>query len=478
MVKLSSVSKRWVGLLGAVAAALCVERLGIHGHPLDPPARTLWAAGLMLLPLAAVMEGAERARAGCGVGAAVGIWSLFALTESAHVVQLSPWAFAMAAVPCAAVAFRWPGPGLVLVPLLAGLPPLLRAPPPPTPAPGAGVELLLITVDTVRADAGLLSAAGLVGAPGWHTTTAIAAAPWTPPAMTSLWLGRSVLDHGGGVEIDGRISQPHAGWSSSLPAVWSARGKRTEAVVSNPYLRAAAGFGVGVDRFWHHGDAREAHLVLHTFDATRHRLTGTDPAAGRSRDDRVVALALDRLHDPHGPAFLWVHLLEPHEHAHHTGVDLAAAYASAVAETGPRVARLVAAAGDATVVVVGDHGESLGEEGRLGHGRHPAAEVVEVPLGVRHGPTVEHGGGPPIDFVDLGGWLQVLADDARVPLVGGGAAVVAGVRGQPSAAFVWDSTTHTATPLSETVSVGPPGAPPSDAVRAALHALGYMDAEP
>jgi hypothetical protein len=404
-------------------------------------------------------------------------WSIYVLTETSHVVGGSPWLWFLAAGPVAGWAWHAPRWSLVSVPLFAALPLLLRPAPDVPVAATLSPQLLVITVDTLRADTHIWEAAGIADNPAWWTTRALAAAPWTPPSMTSLWLGEDVVTHGGGIEVGGRVSWPRGGWGTAWPVVAQRAGLRTEAIVSNPHLRREAGFATGFDAFWHTDDARERHLVLHTFDATLRRWQRGDTFRGRTRDATVVRFARPRIR---GAAdVLWVHLLEPHEYGrriHSTDpAHLQQAYSRAVAQTGRHLRELVAQAGDATVVIVADHGESLGEDGRWGHGRTATAEVLEVPLAVRHSPTVSNPPDGTVSLPDIGRWLAEVLVQPERPLVSTPAPRIAGVRGEPEVQYRWDARTRTTIPEAAPVEAGPPGEAPGPTVREALEALGYLE---
>ena len=465
-------------LVVAASGVIAVECLAGPMHPLDPLPR--W--GLALLVTALALGGF----AGFGrlvsrramLPAAVVLWGLYACTEAAHAAGGSPWMWSLLVLPMAAAANAWPRASAGCIPLAALGVVLVRPPMEAgSPSAGSGVRLLVITVDTIRADAGLFDAAGLTAADGWWTATALSAAPWTPPSMTSLWLGHDVTDHGGGIEVDGRVSLPRGGMEGAWPARWAEAGAMAEAVVSNPHLRAEMGFREGFRAFWHADGAREQHLVLHTLDATLQRITGADPYRGRTRDDRVVAHALSRIDA--GVDVLWVHLLEPHEYDRRTSSTLPrerrTAYQRAVKETAARVARLVKAASHATIVVVGDHGESLGENLRWGHGRQPVAEVLEVPLAIRHAPTKAQPPSAPAALPSLGSWLADLATHPERPYAGGELPQIAGVRGLPLRRYRWRAGMRLATPVAEDVVPGPLGSVPDETVRQALEELGYVE---
>jgi len=97
-----------------------------------------------------------------------------------------------------------------------------------------------------------------------------------------------------------------------------------------------------------------------------------------------------------------------------------ALYDAEVRDTDARIGRLIAAAGeDALVVVVGTHGESLGEHGYFyDHGETLAEPTLRVPLVVR-GPGVEVGrSSAQLGLIDVG---PTILDQLVLPSLGAGA---------------------------------------------------------
>jgi len=103
-------------------------------------------------------------------------------------------------------------------------------------------DILLITVDTVRADAGLMnvgkwtSQSPFTPTRGWtHFTTAVAPAPWTLPSLHSILTSMPVRKHGGGLPTTSGQSA-RMGGSFGVPYVLQQAGYETVAVVSNPHI--------------------------------------------------------------------------------------------------------------------------------------------------------------------------------------------------------------------------------------------------
>ncbi len=336
----------------------------LRPHPLDPGPGALGLAGLAATGLLAGLLGLVLPRRGVAL-----VWALVWVPELARLHGASAW---LALVTLALVAL----PGRAALGLGLGgasLLPLLRPLPGPPVAEGAPGPVL-VTVDTVRADSAFL--AGMAGATaGCAQGTAVSAAPWTLPAVASLWTGLPAVDHGAGAPAAGQ------GWTGLAPGErgLGAHGAVT-AVLSNPHLRPAVGFGAGLARVLHADEARHPSLIVQILAGWRGRLWGQPSPWDATRDARVTDAAAALL-AADSPGLLWVHLLSPHEHARHDegpppGPPRSAlgagpvAYHHNIAWTAQRAAALVQAARDAgrPVLVVADHGESFGEDGHTGHG--------------------------------------------------------------------------------------------------------------
>ena len=403
------------------------------------------------------------------------LWPVLAWTEGAHAAAGSPLVWGLGALPFAVLALWAPRVAVAASPLLGLVVPLARPGALPTTVEARAGDrpgVLLITVDTIRTDARLLEQAIVDPSGRWELTTATTAAPWTPPAMTSLWLGLPVEAHGGGIELNKRITWPRgAGFADAFASHWQQAGRRAEGIASNPYLRAEAGFSTGFDAFWHSSNSREPHLLVHVLRASFARLTGHDSRVGLTRDARVTAFAVERLKSDTAD-LVWVHLLEPHEYRRRRGAPRQA-YAACVRQTAQRLQQLIAAAGDRTIIIVGDHGESLGEDGIWGHGRHLRPEVLEVPLAIRW-PTAT----PKTrwNIPRVGVLIRSLALHSRPPATGSGPVPVSGVRGADALTrWHWSPDSQVATAQAGLVEPGPVQPLPDASTYAALEALGYMD---
>lgn len=234
--------------------------------------------------------------------------------------------------------------------------------------------LVLITVDTLRFD----HAAQLLAQ---QPLQAVSAAPWTLPAMDSLMLGVSAVEHGGGRRGERGITRPKG---ELLAERLSRQGYASSAWVCNPHLRRELGFDRGFDSYMHTDDWRDPVLLRLLVDDRFQRWTGRIPRIWRARDRALIALATQDVEQGLNGRFVWLHILGPHEYlrdpASQVITDPADLYALAVERTAQDLAPLLQAIPAGTrVLIISDHGESLGEGGRWGHGTELSDPQLLVP---------------------------------------------------------------------------------------------------
>ena len=272
------------------------------------------------------------------------------------------------------------------------------APPPP--------DVLLVLVDTLRADA--LAATGGVGGVmpfldqladrSLVFSDVKANAPWTYPSMASFFTGMLPEEHGAvwGGELDEQQ------WT--LAEALAQRGYRTEAYVGNgAWMRADLGMAQGFARF-------------EQLDA---------PGGNYPPAEEVTTAALDSFDAAsEQPLFLYVHYMDPHVPYLAAGIadpadhDIArAAYQADLAHLDAELRRLVDAISarrdrPARLLITADHGEEFGEHGERGHGRVLYDEVLRVPA-LLHDFGDDAGGviAEPLEGRDFFFLLQGLADD-------------------------------------------------------------------
>jgi arylsulfatase A-like enzyme/Flp pilus assembly protein TadD len=263
--------------------------------------------------------------------------------------------------------------------------------PKPPPAPRAARNLVLVTIDTLRADR--LGAYGntTVATPnldrlareGAMALHASAQVPLTRPSHVSLLTGLYPADHG----IRDNVSPPLRPGVPLLAEILQKRGFRTAAFVSSIVLSKQSGLGRGFDTYSDRFDIGDDDArFLNTI---------------QKRGDATVAEAAAWLREP-GPErrFAWVHLYDPHD-PYEPPEPYATRYADRlydgeVAWSDDLVGRLDAVLAetgrrdDTLLVVTADHGEGLDEHGEAVHGFFVYETTLHVPLIVR-GPRVTPG---------------------------------------------------------------------------------------
>ncbi len=264
----------------------------------------------------------------------------------------------------------------------------------PAATPAVPRHVLLVTIDTLRADrVGAYGSAtartphlDALAAAGLRATHAYATAPVTLPSHASILTGRYPPAHGArhnGMALpDGAVT---------LATVFKAAGFATGAFVSafplDRRFGLTVGFDVYGDRWARAPDGRP-----------------TDERAGQVTVDEALAW---RRSTGDARTFLWVHLFEPHAPYGDAGSGRAvsARYDDEIAEADRQVGRLLDGLGPARaetlVVVTADHGEAFGEHGEIGHSVFIYDTTLQVPLIVQ-GPGAAQGlRREPVSLVDI-----------------------------------------------------------------------------
>ena len=254
----------------------------------------------------------------------------------------------------------------------------------PTPA-GAGPNLLLITVDTLRPDRLSCYSPKYLSTPvidglssrGVLFERAFSHAPLTLPSHANILLGTTSPAHG--VVDNGLAVVPRE--FPNLAKTLKAAGYATGAFVSAFPLDTRFGLNEGFDVYDDKYPARAAGALDYP-----------ERTAGKT-----VAAAVDWLGAQTGPWFLWIHVFDPHApyappepYASRFAAD---PYSGEVAYVDAELGKLLAAVdtrgetGRTVVVLTADHGESLGEHGEMTHGYFAYNSTLWVPLVVA-GPSV------------------------------------------------------------------------------------------
>jgi arylsulfatase A-like enzyme/Tfp pilus assembly protein PilF len=263
-----------------------------------------------------------------------------------------------------------------------------QAPEPPRDVTLPNANVLLITLDTTRADR--LGAYGYapaettrldaLAAQGVLFEQAITPTAFTLPSHSSIMTGLYPPFHG--MRLNGGSAL--ADVQTTLAEILTASGYRCGAVIGAFVLDQRWGLSQGFESF-DDNIAMEPEQKL-------------DLAGVQRRADRVVDLGLEWLEqDSDQPFFAWLHFYDPHIPydppepfgSRFGGRGLSGLYDGEIAFTDLHVGRVLdwlderGLAEDTVVVVVGDHGESLGEHGETEHGYFVYDATVKVPLIIR-----------------------------------------------------------------------------------------------
>ncbi len=227
-----------------------------------------------------------------------------------------------------------------------------RHPAPEAPRP----SILLVTLDTTRADAVRPNIApnfNAIAKRGLRFTQAYTPVPQTLAAHCSMMTGLYPAGHG--VHENGRYLSDRV---PLLAEKLKGGGYRTAAFVSAFALARRFGLGRGFDVY--------------------------DEDFGSDRAERTAKETTDRVLAYLGrpspqPLFLWVHYYDPH--FPYTPPPPFHGYLGEVSFMDQQLGRLVSAFHGA-VIIVGDHGEGLGEHGEAQHGDLLYQATMHVPLAI------------------------------------------------------------------------------------------------
>ncbi len=291
------------------------------------------------------------------------------------------------------------------------------------PAPS---HLLLITVDTLRADH--LGCYGYVrntsphidrlAQEGIRFEKAYSPTSWTLPAIASLMTSMYPSVHGC-IEVNMRLTEKVV----TLAEILKREGFATAGFVSHTLVSQKYGFAQGFDVF----DDSLASSVNPHLELSSHQLTekAIDWIAGRGGER----------------FFLWVHYFDPHfeyrpppSHGRFGSFDVDR-YDGEVRFTDEQIGRLLAKVEElglwekTVVVVTSDHGEEFRDHGGIHHSRTLFDEVVRVPLIVRAFGYSAGVIGSPVQLVDL---MPTMVDILNLPVPSdvGGQSLVPVIRGE------------------------------------------------
>lgn len=328
-------------------------------------------------------------------------------------------------IAIATAAYRWAGAihdrstaSLMALLLIAATPTAgLRAAtahtlPPPASAVPDRPDILFVVIDTLRADH--LGAYGhaidtspnldAFAASGLQYNNTGSPASWTLPSFGAFVTGKYPSGHGAGLNNGEKNTQ--SALDSDVPTLaerMSARGYRTGAIVTNPYLKESFGISRGFDTY---SDALGlAHMPMFVQPL---RMLTIPVMGGRyfyRPADMMVSEAIEWWETMEGgPRFLMLHLMDPHDpynppsrHVDAIGtphqMDVLNQYDQEIHFTDAELGRLLDRVDDDTwVIVTSDHGETFGEHENpypndhwpfTRHGHTLYQELTHVPLLVR-----------------------------------------------------------------------------------------------
>ncbi|HSD29217.1 MAG TPA: sulfatase-like hydrolase/transferase, partial [Vicinamibacteria bacterium] len=321
----------------------------------------------------------------------------------------------------------------VFVVLAAGLPSLGGCSRPR--APVAARHLVLVTIDTLRADRLSCYGSAAVATPHLDRIAAAGAlakdasvqAPLTRPSHVSILTGLYPAEHG----IRDNVSPALAPEVPTLAERLKGQGFSTAAFVSSIVLSRQSGLARGFDTY---SDRFEVGADDARFLNTIQR-RGDGPTA-----EAIAWLAARKA----ARTFVWLHLYDPHDPyeppAPYAAQHAEQPYDGEVAWSDELVGRLDAAlerlglAKETLLVVTSDHGEGLGEHGEAVHGFFVYESTLAVPLLMR-GPGIPGGTRvtTTVRSVDLlPTVLELLGTPAPPGRAGSGRSVAAAFRGGPA----------------------------------------------
>jgi choline-sulfatase len=270
---------------------------------------------------------------------------------------------------------------LAVAPAAAKHRPAAHSPRPSEPRASARDNILLITVDTLRADH-----LGCYGYKDVRTPTidalardgvlfpmAISQVPLTLPSHAAILTGTYPFHNG----LQDFTAPPLSNKLRTLAEAFHDHGYATGAVVSSFVLDRSWGLDRGFD---YYDDKFNAQSLLEKNPELVER------RAGPSVDAAIAWLAGHRSR----PVFFWLHLYDPHSpydppepfHSQYHNHE----YDGEIAYTDSQLARLIAWLKRSglyprtSIVLLSDHGESLGEHGEQEHGFFIYNSTVHVPL--------------------------------------------------------------------------------------------------
>jgi len=274
-------------------------------------------------------------------------------------------------------------------------------------APGVKPNILLVTIDTFRADrlnAAVAPNLDRLAARSMRFTNARSAVPLTLPSHTTILTGELPTTHG--VRVNGLT--PLAESHPTIARLLKGAGYDTAAFVGAFVLDRRFGLSPGFDTY----DDR----IVRDPRATD-RLEAERPASAVIDAALVWFDAHAAPSTPHpAPFFVWIHLYDPHApYAPPKAFSRPNPYDGEVAYADAQIARvfdwLAAHHLDSStaIVVAGDHGEGLGDHGERTHGMLLYDSTLRVPLVVSTPGVAVAVVNEPVSLVDVAPTILAVA---------------------------------------------------------------------
>ena len=262
-------------------------------------------------------------------------------------------------------------------------------------APAQQTPVILISIDTLRADH--LSAYGYQRAQtpaldsfaehGTLFAAADAQAPLTLPSHVSLFT--STYPFANRIQEN---AEPLPAGAVTLATVLKSHGYKTAAFIGAVFLEKRMGLDQGFDFY-------DSPFDFRVFSPMSGEIffggTASNPMTARDRRDGalVVRAATQWLGANHGqPVFAFLHLFDMHL-PYKSGYDAQLAYVDRLMATFKQALVRGGWWDRSIVVLLSDHGESLGDHGEASHGYFIYESTLHVPL-VIHWPVAQAGGLP------------------------------------------------------------------------------------
>jgi arylsulfatase A-like enzyme/Tfp pilus assembly protein PilF len=238
-----------------------------------------------------------------------------------------------------------------------------------------GRPIVLVTIDTLRADRlgaygstrGLTPHLDRFAESAARFTAAVTQAPLTLPAHATILTGLHPARHGARTN-DGFRLAPSV---PTLAEALKAQGYTTGAFIGAFPLQSTFGLARG-------------------FDLYDESFLRSGRASERPADEVVRAGLAWIVERRHAPVFAWLHVFDPHSPytppAPYASAHTGAPYDGEVAYTDAAIGRLFDGLRQldlfnrATIVIMADHGESLGEHGERTHGTFVYDATIRIPL--------------------------------------------------------------------------------------------------